>query len=841
MKVFSYRALAYVLIVVLGLLSAVPNILPQSMQQQLPDWYTQSTLSLGLDLQGGSHLLLEADATELNQRHLDDFFETYLTELRAYNIRYSRVKSAAKEQQAVSLKSSQQISDALKLANRLTIKHARQTDGTLSIAIQQLGSKLVFSLTDEYKSMLLKDAIERSLEVVRKRLDETGLTEPSITRQGQDAILVQMPGVSDPQQIKSLLGTTAQMNFHWHMTQDSSKKSFVLHDRQGNPLLLEQEIALEGAHIVDATAAFSQQTGQPIVTFKFDAQGASKFAEMTKHNIGRVLAVVLDNEVVTAPVIRSIIPGGRGEISGNFSVKETQDVALMLRTGALPIPLNIIEERSVGPDLGSDAIDMGIYTGVLGAVLVLVFMVSLYGRWGLIACAGLTINMGLVFGLLSVFGATLTLPGIAGLILTIGMAVDANILINERIREESHQGRPGGSAINVGFDKAFATIIDSNLTTLIAVSLLFMFGSGPIKGFAITIAIGLVTSMFTSFALTRRFMLWAVRSRAREKLRFGGAKIAAFSQNKAFNFLRFGKRTVTASLLLTTISIGLFLNPGLHYGVDFTGGTLIEVVAPEMDVENLRDALQPLSHANITIQEYGNAHHFLLQAPMTDEGAESMMLLDGIKATIVDHSPEANFLKVDAVGPKVSGEFADLSILALLIASTGMLVYLWIRFEQHFALAAIVTIVLDLAKTIGFFALLGLEFNLTAIAALLALIGYSINDKVVVFDRVRELFRLQPEAPIADVMNRAISSTLTRTLFTSVTTLLALLPMAVAGGDAVTSFALPMIFAVVMGTSSTIFIASPILAALAKRRAAQGKSQLRPTAEEIQQELAHMP
>ncbi|WP_102797384.1 protein translocase subunit SecD [Bowmanella denitrificans] len=834
MNVFSMRALGYVLIMLLGLLSAAPNLLPLSVANKLPDWYSHNTLALGLDLQGGSHLLLEADTQALLNQQLDDAYDQLLKALRQQHIRYSRSDNG-QQQRNIVLKDVSQWLQVSQLAANIH----QQSNGRSGISLELQGNKVILQLTEAYQQALLKDAIDRSLDVVRKRLDETGLTEPSITRQGKDAILVQMPGVSDPQQIKALLGTTAQMSFHWQ--QPSPMGALLVKDHAGNPYYLETRVALEGTHIVDAQAAFSQESGQQVVNFKLDSQGAKLFGDMTKSNIGRVLAIVLDDEVVTAPVIRSAIPGGRGEISGSFSMAEAHDVALMLRTGALPVPLTVVEERTVGPDLGSDAIQMGVTTGMLGAALVLVYMLAAYGRWGLIACVGLSVNIGLVFGLLSLFGATLTLPGIAGLILTIGMAVDANILINERIKEETHKGRPAGMALKAGFDKAFATIIDSNFTTLIAVSLLFMFGSGPVKGFAVTIALGLLTSLFTSVSLTRLLMQWRVKGKERQPMPMGGLDISRWMPKQEVNFLRGKVPALCVSVALTLLSIGLFFKPGLHYGVDFTGGIMMEVQAPGMAVDDLRSAIENQGLGDVAIQEYGAEHEFLLRAANSGGDSPAPMVVEQLKASIVAANPDASFPKVDVVGPKVSGEFADLSMLALLIAGAGMLVYLWVRFESHFAVAALATIGLDLTKTIGFFALTGIEFNLTAVAALLALLGYSINDKVVVFDRVRELFRLEPEADIDSLMNRAVTSTLTRTIYTSLTTFLALLPMGLAGGDAVNSFALPMLFAVVIGTSSTIFIATPILSILSKRRAAKGKLQLRPTAEEIQQELAHLP
>lgn len=856
---FSFRGVVYALVVMLGLLCAAPNILPHSVKQYLPQWYTTQALTLGLDLQGGSHLLLGADTHALQTKQLNSFSNDLFNAMREHNVRYTKHTGAANNDKQTVAFTLQKASDA-NTVKRLAYELSLQPSGTSALDINIDGGKRVYvKLGETYVEQLVRDALNRSVEVVRKRLNETGLTEPSVTLHGNDAILVQMPGVSDPSEVKLLLGTTAQMQFHWQVN-DAHVPSMTKQDAKGNSYQLEQRVALEGEHIVDAAGVLSNQTGQPVVSFKLDSVGAKKFANMTRDNIGRILAIVLDDTVVTAPMINSVIPGGRGEISGNFTLPEAGNVALMLRTGALPVPLNVLEERTVGPDLGSDAIQTGVESGVAGALLVLALMVAIYGRWGAIASVALCVNMGLVFGALTLFGATLTLPGIAGLILTMGMAVDANILINERIREESEKGRPAKSAIHIGFDKAFATIVDSNFTTLIAVSLLFMFGSGPVKGFAITIALGLLSSLFTAVALTKMLMLFTVNKNQsqqntanRAPLQFSSPLLTLSDKLSGINFLAPRKIALIVSVLITLLSVGLFAKPGLNYGVDFTGGTMIELTTPKLDTDALRNAIQRGGFKQVTIQEYGEANHYLLRAPAVSNHTESEksgeqnqtqnseQYTQKLKRVISQADSTVSFDKVDMVGPKVSGGFAELSILALLIAGAGMLVYLWARFEAHFATAALVTVLFDLTKTIGFFALTDIEFNLTAVAALLALIGYSINDKVVVLDRIRELIRLDPTVPVYNIINEAVNNTLSRTVFTSVTTLMALLPMALFGGDAVASFALPMVFAVVIGTTSTLYITSTLLYLLGSRREKQGKAQLKPTAEEIKASLAHIP
>ncbi|GAB3382623.1 protein translocase subunit SecD [Spongiibacter taiwanensis] len=832
------RAVVYGLLILIGLLSALPNLLPPQAASRLPDWYSGNTISLGLDLRGGSHLLLEADTASL----IKDEYQNLATQLadRLHEAGIPASRPRMEEGQLVVAVQEAQRRDASDIARDISRDDGA---GPQRFTVRHEGPRLLLRLTALWQEQLIDDALARSLEVVRRRLDESGLVEPSITRQGHSGILVQMPGVADPAEIRKLLGTTARMTFHWAASKSSERAAvFDIFDAgTASRYRLERAVALQGKHIRDARLTFQADTGEPVVSFRLDKEGADQFAELTRDNAGRVLAVVLDGRVITAPVIRSPISGGSGEISGAFTAAEAGELALLLRAGALPVPLQVIEERTVGPDLGSDAISMGLTTGLAGAALVVAFMLVLYGVWGLIACVGLAINIGMLFGILSLFGATLTLPGIAGIILTIGMAVDANILINERIREESRRGKSARMALKEGFDKAYSTILDANLATLIAVSLLFLFGSGPVRGFAVTIGIGLLTSLFTAISVTRLLMEWQVKGKRRQSLKIGGINALDRVSVRGVNVLRGRVVGLAVSAVLSVASILALFHPGLHYGVDFTGGTLIELRTPGLSAGELRATLEEHGFADAAIQDAGGPEQFLVRVPAAAEPDKTSTQVDDIMAAVRELRPDSEFAKVDMVGPRVSDGFADATILAILLAGGGMLMYLWIRFESHFALAATLTIALDLTKTIGFFVLAGVEFNLTAVTALLALIGYSVNDKVVVFDRIRENLRLTPDRPILELLNESISSTLTRTVFTSVTTFLALLPMGIAGGSAVSSFAQPMLFGVAIGTSSSIFVASPILYFLGRRRSARGLSQLRPSAEALRQERELMP
>jgi preprotein translocase subunit SecD len=370
----------------------------------------------------------------------------------------------------------------------------------------------------------IRGALEQSLEIVRRRVDETGVVEPTIMRQGTDRLLIQLPGVQDPGRIKALLGTTAKMTFH--LLEDGVARSALQRgarlppgvdllpgsERGNNELYpVKRRAMLEGDRLVDAGAGFDQRTGEPVVNFRFDSRGAQRFAEVTRANVGKPFAIVLDGKVLSAPVIREPITGGQGQISGSFTVQAANDLAILLRAGALPAPLTVIEERTVGPGLGQDSIEKGELAAYVGSIMVIVFMLLTYRLFGVFANIAVAINVAMIFGLLSLLNATLTLPGIAGIVLTVGIAVDSNVLIYERIREELRGGRNAISAIDAGFKRALATILDSNITTFIAAAVLFYIGTGPVRGFAVTLGIGIITTVFTAFTLTRLIVAGWVR------------------------------------------------------------------------------------------------------------------------------------------------------------------------------------------------------------------------------------------------------------------------------------------------------------------------------------------
>ena len=519
----KWKVIVVLVVCFFGVAFAVPNFLDREDAGALPSWLPHKQVSLGLDLQGGSHLLLEVDVEAVVREHLQNQVDSVRIELRKARIRYAGLGVSGRTV-GVTVKDAAKGEKALELLAAL--------DPSLESALDDNG-RITLTMTEDAIKDRRNSAITQSIEIVRRRIDETGVREPTIQRQGEDRILVQVPGV-DPERIKRLLGKTAKMTFHLVDNKTTVTQAMagrvppgsmlvpsadeVAADGRPRMYLVKRKVDVSGEHLIDAQPSFSQQTNQPIVNFRFDAAGGKRFGDTTSKNVGTQLAIILDGKIVSAPNIREPILGGTGQISGSFSVQETQDLSLLLRAGALPAPLTILEERSVGSGLGADSIAAGKIASILGLVLVVVFMGSAYGLFGLMADVALFANIVLIVGALSVLQATLTLPGIAGIVLTIGMAVDANVLIFERIREEVRAGRTPISAIDAGYSRAITTIIDANVTTLIAALLLYQFGSGPVRGFAVTLAIGIVTSMFTAIMLTRLIVVTWLRKRRPSEL-----------------------------------------------------------------------------------------------------------------------------------------------------------------------------------------------------------------------------------------------------------------------------------------------------------------------------------
>ena len=500
----------------------------------------------------------------------------------------------------------------------------------------------------------------------------------------------------------------------------------------------------------------------------------------------------------------------------------------MLRSGALPAEIEVLELRTIGPELGRDSINAGKLAALIGGLLVLVFMWLSYGLFGLFANVALMLNIILVMALLSILGATLTLPGIAGIVLTIGMAVDANVLVFERIKKEINRNSSIYNSIRIGYEKALSSIVDANVTTMIAAVILFFFGSGPIKGFSVTLGLGIITSVFTALIITRLFIdlyLSFYKPKVLRDINVIERVIQSIKRNRIF---RFSNLLSYVSLGAIALSIILFIILGLNDGIDFRGGTMFMVSSPEkVKVSDVRNTLSGSGLGDISISQATNPLETLSAGTLVSkdnifiikmEKTEGLNVETKVKSLLQNSVPNIKFLQIESVGSKVSSELVRNGMLAVFFAVISVLVYIWLRFEWQFALGAVVALIHDVILTIGVFSILRYEFNLSIIAALLTIIGYSLNDTVVVFDRVRENLRSFKTLPLNKVLNRSINNTFSRTIMTSVTTLLALFALYFLGGDVIRGFTFAMIWGVLVGTYSSIFVAAKILLILNVKR-----------------------
>jgi preprotein translocase subunit SecD len=511
-----WKAVAILLTAFLVCGFAVPNFFPDSVVERWPKW-AQRHIVLGLDLQGGSHILLEVDSGAVRKEKVEALRDDVRRVLRDARIGYTGLVVRG-DTVEVRLREGSDPAQALPKLRELSQPLGGMLGGSgqRSVDITDGGNGLYrLTVTQAAMTERIRQSVDQSIQIIERRVNELGTVEPSIQRQGIDRVLVQVPGLQDPQRLKELLGKTAKMTFRLvdvtNSVQDALQgrvpaEADLLYEGKGErrtPILVEKRVMVSGEDLTDAQPSFDQRTSEPVVTFRFNTSGARKFAQVTQENVNRPFAIVLDNDVISAPVIREPIIGGSGQISGSFTVESANDLAILLRAGALPAPLTVVEERTVGPGLGQDSIAKGKTASYVGAALVIGFMLATYGLFGIFANVAVAINVAMIFGVLSLLNATLTLPGIAGIVLTVGMAVDSNVLIYERLREEVRAGRNPIAALDAGFTRALATIIDSNITTFIAAAVLFFIGSGPVRGFALTLGIGIITTVFTAFTLTR--------------------------------------------------------------------------------------------------------------------------------------------------------------------------------------------------------------------------------------------------------------------------------------------------------------------------------------------------
>ena len=693
----------------------------------------------------------------------------------------------------------------------------------------QGGTSFLLRLVDETGEGVSPTTLDQAIEVIRKRVDQFGVSEPVIAAQGRDRILVQIPGLDTAQlaSTKEQLQRVAKLEFAMVHPQSDSvlaavdagqgvlPPGFVIKEytdtiegkEETVRLLVKQRPDLTGDRVTSANPFYDVQGYG--VAMKLDGEGGKMFGDLTANNVGQRLAIMLDGDVQSAPRIRQPIYGGEAVITGRFSDAEARNLASVLEN-PLKTPVEIEETRSVSASLGADSIRSGVGAGLLGLALTLLFVLFYYRLAGVVACLALAVNLVLLFGAMSMFNFVLTLPGIAGIILTIGMAIDANVLIYERLREEMKAGKSLAAAVNSAYDKAFSAIFDANVTTLITSAILFWQATGPVKGFAITLTLGIIASMFSALLFTRTVFGFLLENFGLKKL-----TMVNWIPSRSIDFL--GKRHIALALSLIVLlgSIGFFAWRGeKNFGVDFTGGDLVVLGAKEnVPLADLRRSVEGANLGESTLQI------------ATEEGRELITVqsrfgtADAIVAKLQQDFPQAGLTieQTDTVGPRIGKELAGRSLFALALGLLGILIYVTLRFEFSFALGALVALLHDVIITIGIFALTGREISMVMVGAVLTIAGYSINDTIVVFDRVREGLMSGRRGTVAQIMNACLNETLGRTILTGGTTLLATSALYFFGGPVLSDFALAIIIGVLVGTYSSIFVAAPIVLWWSKR------------------------
>ena len=671
--------------------------------------------------------------------------------------------------------------------------------------------------TNADKSSVLSQAVE----VLRRRVDKLGVAEPLLQPAGDDRILVQLPGISEAE--KEIARTTLEKAAFLKLclVHPQSKELLdqgivepgyekkTIAGREGQPptsYLVKKKPEMTGESIKSAMVIADQMSGRPQIDFILNDQGTEQFARVTKEHVGEQLAIVLDDELYSAPNIREPIETGRAQITGSFTRQEAWELANVLEN-PLQAPVKILEERSVDPSLGKDAIKSGIMASLIGVVAVSAFMAIYYLAGGMVANIALLVNIVILMGVMCSVGTTLTLPGIAGIVLTIGMAVDANVLIFERVREELAAGKSIRGALAAGYDKAFGTIFDSNLTTLISSVILIYMGTGPVKGFGVTLTIGVTVSMFTALVLSRLIFDWLL-----ERNLLKSFKMLHLIRGSNIQFMKWAKPAFAASWLLILVGVGYgFYRGNDVMGVDFAGGdTLTLRFAEKVPVDQVRGAIAKIEKVGEPTIQYQK------ELTATTENLRVTTAFDSgtkVEQTLKSAFPHAKFERValDKVGPVVGEEIQRTAVVASMLAMFGILVYVAFRYEFSFAIGAVVAIIHDILMTMGWFFLTGRQLSAPMVAAILTIIGFSINDTIVIFDRIREDLKLGVRGTFTEVINKALNQTLSRTIITSGTVFIATLSLYLFGGGVINDFAFTFLVGIITGTYSSIYIASALV------------------------------
>ncbi len=827
--------------------AAIICMLP-SLLHPLPSWWKKPLptqgMRLGLDLQGGMYLILKVDIPRAVHHQLEVAVADLHENLRQQGMGFRQPQYVEPERVHLRL-----IEPAAmqKVREILTAQFPN-----LAVAGSEDNGSLDLTLSQAELKNIKDNAVRQSLEVIRNRIDQFGVEEPVIARQGEDEISLQLPGIKDPNRALQLIGRTAQLEFKmvdanasvnlpvlidqalrsgrlkadytYEQLNDALKSDIPADDEiyiekrvdhqtgatETFPILLKKATLMTGEALKSAQVRIGGRFGEPYVSLSFNPMGAQRFERITRQGVGQRLAIILDNIVQSAPVIQEPITGGNAQITGSFTAEQAHDLAIVLRAGALPAPVNIVQNLTVGPSLGKDSIHKGLLSTLLGGVLVVLFMAIYYRISGVIANFALMLNLLLMVAVLSLLHATLTLPGIAGIVLSIGMAVDSNVLIFERMREELALGKPVYTSVQSGYDKAFWTIIDAHVTTLITAVALFLFGTGPIKGFAVTLSIGVALNLFTALYGTRvaydfmHFRHWLKGFHFLHVLR---------KTNLDFIKLRRMAFALSTVLVLLGLFAGVQIQRGkANLGVELSGGALLQYKAAHpFQLERIRTALSQNGLSENELQEVPSENVLIVRLKNAQQtvGASA----DKVSAVLRQAAPQAQFVleSKTEIGASVSQALKRAALIAILISFAGIIVYIAWRFNRRYGVAAAVATFHDVLTVLGIFYLLDKEMTMLVITALLTLAGYSLTDTVVVFDRIRENRRTSPRQPLAEVINRSINEVLSRTVVTSGTVLLVLLALLVLGGILLRDFALALLIGVVVGTYSSIFVASPIV------------------------------
>jgi SecD/SecF fusion protein len=715
------------------------------------------------------------------------------------------------------------------------------------------GTQIVLQAQATETQQVDADTVTRTLEVLRRRVDQLGVAEPSLQRSGEDRIIVELPGVTDPEEALEVIGRTAQLTFHQVLGVAGPKgrggdaqQERVLADEEGNRLRLGPP-ALTGEAVGDAGAVVDPQLGAAWqVSISFRGDGGEQWADITGkaacEPVGspqRRVAIVLDKDIISSPEVSPEvecdvgITGGDTVITGDFTSQEAKDLALLIRAGALPVPVEVVEQRTIGPTLGDAAIRASVQAAIIGGALTILYVIAFYRVLGALAALALLAYGVISYAVLLALGATLTLPGIAGFVLAIGMAIDANVLVFERSKEEFSAGKRLRAAALAGFKKAWSAIVDSNATTLLAAIILFYLASGAVRGFGITLTIGVLVSMFTALVVTRLLVEVAMKSRFLTSrpgvmdMNVGG-RLRSRLDERPIDLMSRSKWWFTLSALVLAVALAGLAGRGLNFGLEFTGGRLIEYSsARSVDLDDLRSELARAGFPRAVVQESGEDNVSIRAGKLSEQDEAK------IQAVVGSLGGEAEEVRDEFIGPTIGDELRRKAVIALTLGLGAQLLYLAARFRWTYGASAVVALFHDVMILLGIFSWLQKDIDGVFVAALLTVIGYSINDSVVVFDRIREQRRLRAEESLAVVANNACLHTIPRTINTGLGALFILAALYFLGGETLTDFALALIVGIVIGTYSSVFTAAPLAVALDRLSPAPGPAATpRPTARE---------